>query len=301
MRREFITLDVFTRRRFTGNPLAVVLDADGLDDATMHAVAREFNLPETAFVMRPVDASNDARLRIFTTTGEMPFAGHPTIGAAVVLGHIRTGSLRPDLTVELAAGPVRCAVSGIEANSGHAAIRVPRLPQRAGKPAAASAIAAALCLDAGEIGFDAFAPACWSAGLAFTFVPLRSRDALARCLVNPAAWDVAFSHEGSVAAYVFCAAEPSDEESFSARMFAPGLGIPEDPATGSAVAAFAGVLGDVGLLSAGASTFSIRQGEDMGRPSVIALSVYLDDRGLNSVSIAGDAIAVSKGTIETSS
>src|SRR5499427_3644704 len=100
MRRRFATLDVFTDRRFAGNPLAVVLDAEALDAAAMQAIAREFNHPETVFVFAPVDPAHRARLRIFAPARELPFAGHPTVGTAVLLGHLDGGAAERELVVE---------------------------------------------------------------------------------------------------------------------------------------------------------------------------------------------------------
>jgi trans-2,3-dihydro-3-hydroxyanthranilate isomerase len=295
MRHAFATLDVFSRRRLTGNPLAVVFDAEELDQATMHAIAREFNLPETVFVMRPADPANHARLRIFTVSAELPFAGHPTIGAAVLLSHLRDPALPRELRLEEAVGVVHCRVSGIDRTTGRAEIRVPGLPRRSGEAAPADRIAGALGIDLATIGFERFAPTCWSTGIPFTFVPLKSRDALAQCSVVVGRWDAGFSHEGSRAAFAFCR---RDDGAFAARMFAPRLGIPEDPATGSAAAAFAGVLAEAGELAAPRQRFLIEQGVEMGRPSEIELSVVNKRGTISEVSIAGEAVQMSQGSIE---
>src|SRR4051812_2092784 len=113
MRRRFVTLDVFTRQRFAGNPLAVVLDAEKLDQPAMHAMAREFNLAETVFVLPPADAKHRARLRIFTPATELPFAGHPTVGAAVLLGRLDGGTAQRDMVLEEKIGLIRCRVAPI--------------------------------------------------------------------------------------------------------------------------------------------------------------------------------------------
>src|SRR5262245_14655327 len=110
MRRRFFTLDVFTKQRFTGNPLAVVLDSTGLDDAAMQSSAKEFNLPETVFVFAPSEAKHRARLRIFTPARELPFAGHPTVGTAVLLAHLDGGAGARELVLGEHVGPVVCTV-----------------------------------------------------------------------------------------------------------------------------------------------------------------------------------------------
>ena len=172
MRRRFATLDVFTERRFAGNPLAVVLDPQGLDTAAMQAIAREFNHPETVFVFPPRDGAHRAALRIFTPAAELPFAGHPTVGTAVLLGRLDGGAAR-DLVLEEAIGPVRCRTAMVDADCGRASFDIPRLPAEAGTAPATDAIAAALGLDQGDIGFGDFVPAAWSAGNALCFVPIR--------------------------------------------------------------------------------------------------------------------------------
>jgi trans-2,3-dihydro-3-hydroxyanthranilate isomerase len=183
MHRRFVTLDVFTCKRFAGNPLAVVLDAEQLDDAVMQKIAREFNLAETVFVLSPRKPSHRARLRIFTPGAELPFAGHPTVGTAVLLNRINGGFAR-NIVVEEGIGPIRCATESIDADRGRARFDLPQLPEEAGPAASAEEIATALGLDADELGFEAFKPARWSAGVPMTFVPVRSLDAIGRCRTN---------------------------------------------------------------------------------------------------------------------
>ncbi len=129
MRRRFVTLDVFTDRRFAGNPLAVVLEPERLDTAAMQGIAREFNLSETVFVFPPQDASHRAKIRIFTPANELPFAGHPTVGTAVLLGRLDGGTQPRDFVLELGIGPVRCSVTPL-ADGGRAVFD---LPQAAGR------------------------------------------------------------------------------------------------------------------------------------------------------------------------
>src|SRR4051794_18605075 len=127
MRRRFVTLDVFTEKRFAGNPLAVVLEPDGLDTVAMQTIAREFNLSETVFVQPPENAAYRAKLRIFTPANELPFAGHPTVGMAVLLGRLDGGTQPRDFVMELGIGPVRCKVTP-SADGGRAVFHLPKLP-----------------------------------------------------------------------------------------------------------------------------------------------------------------------------
>jgi trans-2,3-dihydro-3-hydroxyanthranilate isomerase len=297
MRRRFVTLDVFTSRRFTGNPLAVVLDAEGLDTAAMQAIAREFSHPETVFVSAPRDPAHRAAVRIFTPAAELPFAGHPTVGTAVLLGRLDGGAAR-DLVIEEVIGPVRCHTAMADPDCGRASFEIPRLPDEAGPAPARDAIAAALGLDQGDIGFGDFVPARWSAGNPQCFVPIRSRAAIARARPDPARFDATFATGGRAIAYLYCGEVSEPGHEFHARMFAPGLGVPEDPATGSAAAAFAGLLAAQGRYSDGDHAVKIEQGYEMGRPSLMELRFVLRGGALASASVGGDAVVVTEGVIE---
>src|SRR5262245_41280966 len=204
MRRRFATLDVFTERRFTGNPLAVVLDPQGLETAAMQAIAREFGHPETVFVQPPADPAHRAALRIFTPAAELPFAGHPTVGTAVLLARLDGGARSGEIVLEEKVGPVRCRVQPIDDARGRATFTIPKLPEQTRPAAARDAIAAALGLASDDIGFDDIVPSCWSAGNPFTFVPVRGLEAIGRCRPDMAHWSAAFEAGGSSAAFIFC-------------------------------------------------------------------------------------------------
>ncbi|MFL6949423.1 MAG: PhzF family phenazine biosynthesis protein [Xanthobacteraceae bacterium] len=294
MRRRFVTLDVFTDRRFAGNPLAVVLEPEGLDNAAMQAIAREFNLSETVFVLPPAESRHRARLRIFTPSNELPFAGHPTVGTAVLLGAIRDAAEACDIVLEEGIGPVRCRVEPLGSGCGFARFDLPKLAQEVGAAAASGLIATALGLEPDDIGFDGYVPAKWSAGNEFTFIPVRGRDAIQRSRPNLDRWEAAFGN--AIGAFVFCAEPVEANNAFHARMFAPRLGIREDPATGSAVAALAGMVAR--RLGDGEHEFGIEQGYEMGRPSLITLTIEIRAGALAAGSVGGRAVMVSEGTIE---
>jgi trans-2,3-dihydro-3-hydroxyanthranilate isomerase len=293
MRRNFVTLDVFTDRRFAGNPLAVVLDPDGLDTAAMQATAREFNHPETVFVFPPAERAHRARVRIFTPARELPFAGHPTVGTAVLLGLRDGAAAGSEIVLEEGIGAVRCVLEGGAGDAGRVRFALPQLPAEAGAVPDNATIAAALGIAPAEIGFDGFQPSRWSAGNPFTFVPLAGLAAMARC--NPESPDFGAAF-GTGGAYLFCRETVEPGHAFHARMFAPAMGVREDPATGSAAAAFVGVLGP--HVGEGAHTLAIEQGYEMGRPSLIQLAMTMQAGKLVSASIAGDAVIVTEGTIE---
>jgi len=296
MRRPFVTLDVFTNRRFAGNPLAVVLETEGLEAAAMQAIAREFNLSETVFVLPAARRAHRSRLRIFTPAFEIPFAGHPTIGTAVLIG-LLDGGARRKMTLEEDIGDVRCVAEPIGTDGGWAKFELPKLPREIGPAADRDRLAAALGIAARDIGFDRFVPASWSAGADYTFVPVQGLDAIRRCRIDPAHWD-AIDRDGPGGAFVFCRETVEQGNAFHARMFAPSFGIIEDPATGSAAAAFAGVLASCERLADGAHDFAIEQGYEMGRPSLIELSVSIKHGELVSAAIAGAAVVVAEGMIE---
>ena len=291
MRRRFATLDVFTDRRFTGNPLAVVLDAGELDTTAMQAIAREFGHPETVFVFAPADAKHRARVRIFTPARELQFAGHPTVGTAVLLGLRDGAAAGRELVLEEGIGPVRCTLEASGSGAGRARFMLPQLPAEAGSAPDNASIAAALSLAPSDIGESR--PARWSAGNPFTFVPLVTRAAVARCRPNLDKFEAAF---GAAGVYVFCRETVAPAHQFYARMFAPGMGVLEDPATGSAAAAFAGLLAS--SLGDGTHTTVIEQGYDMGRPSLIHLATTVEAGRLVSAAIGGDAVVVTEGTLE---
>ena len=296
MRRRFVTLDVFTAKRFAGNPLAVVLEPDGLDTAAMQAIAREFNLSETVFVQLPENAAHRAKLRIFTPERELPFAGHPTVGTAVLLGTLDGGASERDLVLEENIGLVPCRVKP-GAGSGHATFDIPRLPGEDGKAADNATLAAALSISAADIGFGGFAPQRWSAGNPFTIVPVSGLMVMARCRADMTRFEKAFG-DGFAAPFVVSSETAEPANTFHARMFAPGAGITEDPATGSAAAAFAGYLAAHGGYRDGDHLVRIEQGYEMGRPSLMELTLKISGGKLTGASIGGSAVIITEGTIE---
>ena len=299
MARRFVTLDVFTDTPHAGNPLAVVLDSDGLDTAAMQAIAREFNLSETVFVQPPAEAGHRAALRIFTPGRELPFAGHPTVGTAVLLA-LRDGAegkASDVLVLEEAIGIVPCAVSVKGQGTGHATFTLPRLPQET-EPASSNAeIAAALGLEASMIGFGRHRPGVFSAGVPFTMVPVADLAAIGAIRLDLARWDAAMKPAAHPNAFVYCRQTAETGHHYHARMFWPGAGIAEDPATGGAVAAFAGAIMAFDKPGDGEHRFVIEQGYEMGRPSQITLELTVAGGALVSARIGGSAVLISEGVL----
>ena len=297
MRRNFYTLDVFTDVALAGNPLAVVLDSEGLDDARMQAIASEFNLAETVFVMPPRNPVNTARLRIFTPGRELPFAGHPTVGTAVLLAHLRAPDIlaREDLRIVLeeGVGEVVCIARHRKGQAMAAYFILPRLPQSIGEAPTAEALAAGLGLSAADIGFGAHRPTMYSAGTKKLFVPIGSLAAMARARPELTRW----GENDGPAAYLYASEVTRKGSNWHARMFAAGWGVAEDPATGSAAAAFAGVVMQFDRPSDGEHMFVIEQGLEMGRPSFISLGIEVEGGALRSATIGGSAVIVAQGAI----
>lgn len=301
MSRRYAILDVFTDRRLAGNPLAVVLDAAGLDDKAMQAIAAEFNLSETVFVFPADQPGLTAKVRIFTPARELPFAGHPTVGTAVYLAKPRCeeigGDCKAVIVLGEAVGPVRCGVrmSG-DGTIGTADFDLPKKPRFVRGGGSVEAIAAALDLDPRDIGCENHAPTVFEAGVPFTFVPVRDLDAARRARPVPQLWNAAFA-EDAPSAFVYCRETVRHDAAFHARMFAPAMGIGEDPATGAAAAAFAGVIQRFDTLPDGRHPTPIEQGVEMGRPSFIRLEIEIQRGQIQNARIGGQAVLVAEGTL----
>lgn len=303
MELKFHTLDVFTKTRFGGNPLAVVLGADGLDDALMQTIAAEFNLSETVFVMAAERPTHSAKVRIFTPKTELPFAGHPTVGTAVLLAEIRTsesGGGRDALVMlEEKVGLVRAGVrigNGLDEPS-FAEFDGPKVPVMLEDRPANEDIAQALGLIGSEIGFANHKPTIFDAGAKFLFVPVASRTALAKASAQLTHWSAALDAAAGIGVFVYCNQPEHSTAHYRARMFAPGHGVMEDPATGGAAAGFAGVVQHFDGLRDGLHKRQIEQGYEMGRPSQIELSLEVKGGVLSGLRIGGYVVRVSEGVI----
>lgn len=291
--REFsyFTCDVFTEQTFGGNPLAVVVDARGLADDEMQSIAREFNYSETTFVMPPADPRCTARVRIFTPGGELPFAGHPTVGTAFVLASTDLSDAS-EMLFEEGIGPVPVRV---DRDAGGRIVRctltAARLPDCGPAAPDMATIAAMLGLARADLAEPAEP---WSCGLPFLVVPLASVDALQRARLDLERWRELLS--GYVTQKVYPIAQV-DEWIWRARMFAPGSGVAEDPATGSAAAALAGWLVRRAGATSGTLRWEIRQGEEIGRPSRILVEADVDRGAPTAVRVGGAAVMVCEGRL----
>jgi trans-2,3-dihydro-3-hydroxyanthranilate isomerase len=297
MQRRYVTVDVFTDRAFGGNPLGVVLDAQGLSTAQMQAIATEFNYSETTFVLPPREPGHDAEVRIFTVTREIPFAGHPNVGTAFVLAS-RAEKPPAQLLFEEKAGLVPVAILNEGGRVTGAELTAPRPLQRTSTVSAEQA-AACLSLPAADIKTDRHAPQVVSVGLPFLAVEIASREALKRARPNGEAFARIFPLDDSDAVYFYTRDVPAGEAAvdLQARMFHPGAsGLSEDPATGSATAAAAALLADLDGTKDGELKLSIGQGFDMGRPSILLTRVIKENGAVKSAHVGGSCVLMMEGT-----
>ncbi len=301
MQLQFHTLDVFTKNRFSGNPLAVVLDADGLSTEAMQMICREFNLSETIFVMKPDDPANTAKVRIFFPGGEMNFAGHPTVGCAVLLAEMKYKagcSFETTIRLEEKAGLVPVKVSRI-GDVPYAQFTAPVVPFVVDHPLPdAAEISRALGLAPESIGFGEHMPVLLEGGPRFFYAPVKGQAALAAARVIEPYWSNLLEPLGTDGIYVYCRGGTAADTGFRARMFAPTGGIPEDPATGSATAMLAAQLLTSEKLGDGMHRWRLEQGYEMGRPSDLLLEADIGHGKLSAVRVGGHAIRIMKGTLE---
>jgi trans-2,3-dihydro-3-hydroxyanthranilate isomerase len=300
MQLQFATVDVFTADRFSGNPLAVVLNAQGLSTAQMQAIAAEFNLAETTFVLPPRDGANTAEVRIFTPRHEMPFAGHPNVGTAFVLGRAGTSYGKPvagdRVVFEEKAGlvPITLLRDGTRVVGARLAS-----PQRleVGETVTAELIASACSLSVHDIDVSNHRPCIASCGAAFILAELKSHAALEKSLPRADVFNqqVARLPATSILLYTQVGEENID---IRARMFAPHHGIPEDPATGSANVALIGLLARLRPEQDLHLAKRIAQGVEMGRPSLLEAEADKKNGVVTATFIGGRCVPVMSGTIE---
>jgi trans-2,3-dihydro-3-hydroxyanthranilate isomerase len=294
-RYRFHTLDVFTDTPFGGNPLAVVLDADVLGGERMQTIAAEFNLSETVFVLKPAKpGAHRRKVRIFTPQAELPFAGHPTVGTGYLLAKLNLVKLNPaDPVMVLEEGvgdvpvKVRFGKDGLESTQ----MSVPRMPERGPKAPSRQDLAAMLSLAEADLLTH---HAAWSCGVPFLFLPVRDRETIARVKLRTDLWEKLLAGWWAKSVFAFTTETVSKDAQIHARMFAPAMGIAEDPATGSAAAALAGFLHDQEPRD-GRRRWRIEQGFEMGRPSRIELETDIAGGRINAVRVGGNSVLMSNG------
>jgi trans-2,3-dihydro-3-hydroxyanthranilate isomerase len=296
---EFVTVDVFTDRRFGGNPLAVLPNAEGLTPAQMQAIALEFNLSETTFVLPPKDRAHTAEVRIFTPKAELPFAGHPNVGTAFVLARRGLVYGRPTgnpLAFEEKAGLVPLDILTDRDRAVGARLTAPQPLMRGGE-VPAGVVGGACSLGTEDIETRHHSPCVAGCGTMFVFAEVKSRRALAaaRPRGEVFARHLPIDAAAGVHLYLRDGAEGID---IRARMFAPLHGVVEDPATGSANVALAGLLASLRPETELSLRLQIAQGVEMGRPSLLDASAEKRGGRVIETRIGGRCVAVASGTID---
>jgi trans-2,3-dihydro-3-hydroxyanthranilate isomerase len=304
MRLTFVTVDVFTDRAFGGNPLAVVLDAGGVSSAQMQAIAAEFNLAETTFVLPPKDPAHNAQVRIFTPRAEMPFAGHPNVGTAFALAREGTCHGRPvggDMVFEELAGLVPMEMIRKNGVVIGARLAAPQ-PLALGETVAPEVVAEACGLAASDIETRHHEPRVASCGAPFVFTELKDRQALAAAQPRSEVFARHLPREkaNGVHLYVQKAGHGGDfgDVDIQCRMFAPRHGIYEDPATGSANVALIGLLAALRPEPDLRLEKRIAQGVDMGRPSLLEAHAEKSAGTVTATFIGGTCVPMMRGTLD---
>lgn len=300
-RHRYHTADVFTDRLFGGNQLAVFPEARGIPEHRLLDIAREFNFSETTFVLPAVDPAHTRCVRIFTPGGEVPFAGHPTVGTAHVLAATGEIALSGDLTrivFEELIGPVGVTIRAHAGQPTFCELSVAKLPE-VGPPAPPPAVlAAALGLAEADLLGGAWPAQALSCGLPFLFVPVRDIAAVTRARIRPDLWEAALTGAWTSEVFVFAMGGEREGSHVHARMFAPALNVPEDPATGSANAALAGYLAARDPRRDGTLHWRVEQGFAMGRPSILEVEADVVRGAVTAVRVGGASVLVCSGDME---
>lgn len=290
---NFCLVDVFAERKYAGNPLAVITNAGGLAAEQMQQIAKEINFSETTFILSSEPRNGGYDVRIFTPARELPFAGHPTLGTAFILQQELIGQLQPQIMLNLPVGQIPVTIADLNAQP--TVLWMRQNPPTFGAVLPAEAIAPILNLEPGE--FDPRFPIqVVSTGVPFIIVPLTSLAALQRIRLNPDRLMALVESLQAKEIFVFCPETRHPANQFSARMFAPLMGIAEDPATGSANGCLAGYLVQHRYLGTPAIAVRVEQGYEIGRPSLLLLRATQTNDQI-SVAVGGSVIMVARGEL----
>ena len=301
MRYHYYTADVFTDQPFGGNPLAVFPDARGLSAQQMQRIAAEFNYSESTFVFPPDDQRHTRRVRIFTPSTEMTFAGHPTVGTAHVLaatGDIPLIGAVTRVIFEEGVGPVPVAIYAQDGKPVFSQLTAAKLPEFGPPAPPVDVIAGMLSINAADIMTGVDFPQSASCGVPYLFVPLRSIDAVRRVRLNHPLWEKHFASLWARWIYLFSYEVERAGSHLHARMFAPSLGISEDPATGSAASALGGYLGVRDPRTDDTLRWRVEQGFEMGRPSILEVESDKVAGAITAVRVGGASVLMAEGWLE---
>jgi trans-2,3-dihydro-3-hydroxyanthranilate isomerase len=294
----FHTLDVFTDRTFGGNPLGVFPGAAHLPKPLMQRIAREMNLSESVF-LGPAESGGAARVRIFTPGVEVPFAGHPTVGTAIYLASqldLAPTDGTATLILEENVGPVPVEVRFQAGRAVSARFTTAILPEHHPLPHSCGELAALVGLSEGDVCGD-LQPEVVSCGLPYTIIPVRTVSAVRRAILDMVAWKRMLATTPHHHVYLVCMDAEGEGVHVRVRMFAPGSGVPEDPATGSAAASLGGYLAKADGRPSGTLTWTVEQGLEIGRPSILHVEADRVNGETTAVRVGGSAVFVSSGTM----
>ena len=307
MEYRFYTADVFTQQTFGGNPLAVFPQAQGLSAWQMQKIAGEINYSETVFVFPSETPEGIRQLRIFTPNSELPFAGHPTVGTAYILAYIGDITLdKPEITIifEEGVGPVPVKILSESGKPTYTELTAAQLPEFVSNIPDIQDLAEMLSLKSEDFFMGDYAPQAVSCGLPFLFIPLNSQQALAQAKLKRDRWESLLANSWANCVYLFTLETSSklvfmrsQSAAVRSRMFAPSLGIEEDPATGSAAAALGGYLG-IRDQRDGILQWQIEQGIEMGRPSSLIVQAFKSKGLIQKICVGGSSVMVIQGIME---
>jgi trans-2,3-dihydro-3-hydroxyanthranilate isomerase len=314
MKLKYYTCDVFTDKPFGGNQLAVFPDATNIPENLLQLIAKEFNFSETTFVypqkqMEPTSRQKEGgqakvdsilqtkRVRIFTPGNELPFAGHPTIGTAIVLatiGDVVVKGTETKIILEEGVGPVPVTIRSVNGKPSFAQLSAAKLPEFNENVSSAEMLAKMLTLQRSDLADSQFPIQSVGVGFPFLFVAVKNREVLKNIRVNSQIMEELHLKE----VFVFTTDAEQPGFHFRARMFAPLIGIPEDPATGSACAAFAGYLAQKDSTQNGTLKWNIEQGFEMGRPSLLYIEADKVNGKITATRVGGSAVMMMEGFLE---
>lgn len=297
MSLPYAIYDVFTEQPLSGNPLAIVQNADGLDTQRMQAIAREFNLAETVFLLKPAAPNNLMRVRIFTPMRELPFAGHPTVGTACFLAEQGIAPAGDDqrIVLELGIGPVAVRLRRAPSRAPYAELTAAVAPEYGPTRPTTEAVAEMLGLDPADLVSEGETVRTITCGMPFVLAPLRVPELLSAIDLDVSLMRRTLAGQWSQQLYVYARGY---EGELRARMFAPDLGIPEDPATGAAALALAGALALESPITEGRLDWVVHQGVEMGRASQLHISADRAGGAVTAVRVGGYAVQIAFGQLQ---
>ena len=305
MELAFHTLDVFTESTFGGNPLGLFPNTTHLPTELMQRIATEMNLSETVFLGPPETDQGTARVRIFTPRVEVPFAGHPTVGTALFIAHqelagesavSKTAAVLTIILEEnIGLVPVDVTIEG--GDPVFARFKTAMLPEHRESPHSYQDLARMVGLDPEDICPEGLSPEMVSCGLPYHVIPVRTIEAVRRASLDMALWKTMLADSWAHHVYLVCMEAEGDKADIRVRMFAPGSGVAEDPATGSAAAALGGYLSNLDTREDSSLSWTVEQGIEMARPSLIYVEANRSSGATSEVRVGGRAVLVSTGTM----